>query len=133
MSRIIAWFAKNHVASNLLMALLVVGGLFTLPTIKQEVFPEIQLPVLSISVDYPGASPKEVEARFTDFWNLLSYSAVADGKLDDLFRPTAVESRQYHRPVQMILEADAPYARNPLNVALRPYVEKFFGIKQWHN
>ena len=62
MTRIIAWFAQNHVAANLLMALLVVGGLITLPTIKQEVFPEIQLPVLSISVDYPGASPKEVEA-----------------------------------------------------------------------
>ena len=62
MSAIIEWFARNHVAANLLMALLVVGGLFTLPVIKQEVFPEIQLPVLSISVEYPGASPKEVEA-----------------------------------------------------------------------
>lgn len=62
MIKIIAWFAENHVAANLLMALLVVGGLMTLPVIKQEVFPEIQLPVLSISVDYPGASPKEVEA-----------------------------------------------------------------------
>ena len=62
MSRIIEWFAGNHVAANLLMALLVVGGLSTLPVIKQEVFPEIQLPIVSISVDYPGASPKEVEA-----------------------------------------------------------------------
>lgn len=72
-------------------------------------------------------SPKEVQGRFTDFWNLLSYSSVSDGNLDEAFRPSAAETREYHRPVQMILEADAPYARNPLNVALRPYVEKFFG------
>jgi multidrug efflux pump subunit AcrB len=60
-SRIIEWFARNHVAANVLMALLVVGGLSTLPVIKREVFPEIQLPVVSVSVDYPGASPKQVE------------------------------------------------------------------------
>ena len=41
MNAAVAWFARNHVASNLLMALLVVGGLFTIPTIKQEIFPEI--------------------------------------------------------------------------------------------
>ncbi len=61
MNSAVAWFAKNHVAANLLMALLVVGGLFTIPRIKQEVLPEISLPVVSISVDYPGASPEEVE------------------------------------------------------------------------
>ena len=61
MNRAIAWFAENHVAANLLMALLVVGGLFTLPHIKQEVFPEIDLPVISVTVAYPGAAPEEVE------------------------------------------------------------------------
>jgi len=72
-------------------------------------------------------SPKEVEARFTEFWNLVSYEAVSDGKLDDAFRPHLGDVRQYHRPVEMILDGDAPYDRNPLNVALRPYVDKFFG------
>jgi multidrug efflux pump subunit AcrB len=60
-NRVITWFAGNHVAANLLMAAIVVGGVFTLPRIKQEIFPEIDLPVVSISVDYPGASPQEVE------------------------------------------------------------------------
>ncbi len=61
MNRAIAWFASNHVAANLLMALLVAGGLLTLPSIKQEVFPELALPVISVSAAYPGASPTEVE------------------------------------------------------------------------
>jgi multidrug efflux pump subunit AcrB len=60
-NRAIAWFAENHVSANLLMALILVGGLFTLPGIKQEVFPELDLPAIVISVAYPGASPSEVE------------------------------------------------------------------------
>src|SRR5690606_37777531 len=40
----------------------VVGGLFTLPSITQEVFPEFELDTVVVSVLYPGASPPEVEA-----------------------------------------------------------------------
>lgn len=61
MNRAIAWFASNHVAANLLMAVLVVGGLLSLPGIKQEIFPELDLDVVSVRVDYPGATPEEVE------------------------------------------------------------------------
>ncbi len=57
----IAWMAKNPVAANLLMLILLIGGLMTVPTLKQEVFPEFTLDVISVSVPYPGASPQEVE------------------------------------------------------------------------
>ena len=61
MNRAIAWFAGNHVAANLLMMLLVVGGLLSIPTIKQEVFPELRLDIVTVSVVYPGAAPIEIE------------------------------------------------------------------------
>jgi len=57
----IAWMAGNSVASNLVMAVLLVGGLFMGLNIKQEVFPEFSLDMVNISVAYPGASPEEVE------------------------------------------------------------------------
>ena len=57
----LAWMANNHVASNLLMAVLIAGGLMALPTIRQEVFPEFDLDMVTIAVPYPGASPEEVE------------------------------------------------------------------------
>ncbi len=57
----IAWFAANPVAANLLMALLVVGGISSLPTIPKRTFPDIDIPVISISVEYLGAAPEEVE------------------------------------------------------------------------
>jgi len=60
-NRAIAWFAENHVAANLLMMLLVVGGLLAIPALKQEVFPEINLDVVTVSVVYPGAAPVEIE------------------------------------------------------------------------
>ena len=57
----IAWMAQNSVASNLLMFVLIIGGLIFAGQIKQEVFPEFELDVITISVPYPGASPSEVE------------------------------------------------------------------------
>jgi multidrug efflux pump subunit AcrB len=58
----IAWMAKNGVAANVLMIVLIVGGLVTLASsIKQEVFPEVEMDVVSAKITYPGASPAEVE------------------------------------------------------------------------
>jgi len=57
----VAWMARNPVASNLLMIVLIVGGLFSAVTIKKEVFPDFALDYVSVSVSYPGASPEEVE------------------------------------------------------------------------
>lgn len=61
MNRIIAWFAQNHVAANLLMIFFVLAGAVTALTMKLEVFPETSLDTITISVEYRGASPSEVE------------------------------------------------------------------------
>ncbi|MCA1898194.1 MULTISPECIES: efflux RND transporter permease subunit [Shewanella] len=58
---IIAWFARNSVAANLLMWALLIGGLFSTVLINKEVFPSFNLNLLSISVAYPGAAPQEIE------------------------------------------------------------------------
>ena len=46
MNGIIAWFARNHVAANLLMGLMIVGGVFSLPNIQQRSFPDINIDVV---------------------------------------------------------------------------------------
>jgi multidrug efflux pump subunit AcrB len=61
MKGIVAWFAENHVAANLLMLFLLLAGAVTGLTMKLEVFPETSLDQISISMSYPGASPAEVE------------------------------------------------------------------------
>ncbi len=61
MNRAIAWFAENSVAANLLMALILGGGLLTVSSLTMEVFPEFSSDVISVSMIYRGAAPEEVE------------------------------------------------------------------------
>ncbi len=58
---IIAWFAANHVAANLLMIMIVVGGLITVGTIRKETNPNLELNMIQVRVPYLGAAPQEVE------------------------------------------------------------------------
>lgn len=61
MNGLIRWFANNHVAANLLMVLICFAGLMSAVSIKQEVFPEITMDMITVSVPYLGATPSEVE------------------------------------------------------------------------
>ncbi|MFO8085699.1 MAG: efflux RND transporter permease subunit [Desulfobacterales bacterium] len=57
----IAWMAQHAVAANLLMLVLLIGGIILASKIKQEVFPDFDMDQVQITVPYPGASPQEVE------------------------------------------------------------------------
>jgi len=61
MKGLVAWFAGNHVAANLLMLFLLLAGAVTGLTMKLEVFPEYSMDRISVTMEYPGASPSEVE------------------------------------------------------------------------
>lgn len=58
---IIAWFARNNVAANLLMFILIVGGLYGAFSIQKQVFPNFELNIVQVRVPYLGAAPQEVE------------------------------------------------------------------------
>ncbi|MGB0833940.1 MAG: efflux RND transporter permease subunit [Psychrobium sp.] len=58
---IIAWFARNSVAANLLMICIIVGGLLTAMSINKKFMPKIEVNIIAISVAYPGAAPQEIE------------------------------------------------------------------------
>ena len=57
----IAWMARNSVAANLAMVLLLFGGIWAAVSAQKEVFPQFELDIVSVSVGYPGAAPEEVE------------------------------------------------------------------------
>jgi len=61
MRNAVKWMTNNHVAANLLMMIFIVGGLIKGLSIKQEIFPEIALDKIQVTVEYPGAGPEEVE------------------------------------------------------------------------
>ncbi|NJW51818.1 efflux RND transporter permease subunit [Salinimicrobium oceani] len=57
----IGYMARNSIAANLLMILLLAGGVWTMFNIQKEVFPQFQLDYVEVQVSYPGAAPAEVE------------------------------------------------------------------------
>ena len=57
----IGWLARNPVAANLLMVLIVASGLIGVTTVTQEIYPDLALDSISIEVPYLGAGPEEVE------------------------------------------------------------------------
>ena len=61
MERLIRWFVNNGVAANLLMAFIIIAGALTIPLLKMEVFPEIEIDIINVTAVYPGASPSDVE------------------------------------------------------------------------
>ena len=58
----IAWFAKNGVAANLLMVLVIIAGFSAYSAqVRKEVFPEFSVDMITVTVPYLGAAPEEVE------------------------------------------------------------------------
>ena len=58
---LIGFFARNRVAGNLLMLLLLFGGLFTASSLEITDYPDMESRSISITVPYPGSSPAEIE------------------------------------------------------------------------
>ena len=62
MERIIRWFVDNRVAANLIMAFIILSGALTIPLLKMEVFPNIEVDIINVTAIYPGATPSDVES-----------------------------------------------------------------------
>lgn len=66
MKTIIAWWADNHVAANLLMLGILLAGVIGYSKLERELFPTVQIPVMQVTVVWPGASPKDIEEQIVD-------------------------------------------------------------------
>jgi multidrug efflux pump subunit AcrB len=100
----ISWMARNPVAANLLMVALIVGGLLMAGRVKKEVFPQIALDRISVTVPYPGASPAEVEQ------GILLAVEEAVRPLDDVKEVTSVALESFGT-VNIELEKDANHSK----------------------
>ena len=59
---LIAWFARNHVAANLLMFVVLLTGFISAVTVRTQLMPDLEADRVMIDVVFPGASPGEVES-----------------------------------------------------------------------
>jgi len=84
---LIAWFAHNHVAANLMMIIIIMAGLFSVATITKKAMPDFDLPIIQISMAYPGATPADVEKGIV----ILIEEAVEDVDGINMIRSVANE------------------------------------------
>ena len=58
----ISWFARNSVAANLLMVIILIGGILAMcDGIRLEIFPPSDPDTITVSVPLRGATPEDVE------------------------------------------------------------------------
>lgn len=56
---------KRPVFATVTILALVVLGLFSYMTLNVDEYPNVEIPVVAVTVNYPGASPEEVESKIT--------------------------------------------------------------------
>ncbi|CCQ10448.1 Acriflavin resistance protein [Pseudoalteromonas luteoviolacea B = ATCC 29581] len=111
----IAWFARNHVAANLLMLCLLFVGLMSLfRDIPLEVFPDTVSDRINVSVTLRGATPEDVERGVT----IRIEEAVAD--LEGIERIT---SRSTEGSASVTIETQAGYDPRELLADIKSRVD----------
>lgn len=63
---LIGLFVRHPTAPNLLMAILIIAGLWAVSKLNRQFFPNFELPTISVSVPWPGASAEDVEKNILD-------------------------------------------------------------------
>lgn len=58
---LIAYFANNSVAANLMMIFIIIMGVIGYLTIQRQMFPNVEINYINVYANYPGASPQEIE------------------------------------------------------------------------
>ena len=93
------WFTqvslKNPVFATMVMLAIVVLGLFSYQRLKVDQFPDIDFPVVVVTVDYPGASPEIVESEVT--------KKIEEG-VNSIAGINALTSRSYEGTAVVIIE-----------------------------
>ncbi|MEY3638236.1 MAG: Multidrug resistance protein MdtC [Pseudomonadota bacterium] len=93
------WFTrvslKNPVFATMLMLAFVVMGLFAFQRLKVDQFPNIDLPVVVVITEYPGASPEIVESEV---------SKKIEESVNTIAGISALTSRSYENQSVVIIE-----------------------------
>ncbi|MDO6693092.1 efflux RND transporter permease subunit [Aliiglaciecola sp. 3_MG-2023] len=111
----IAWFAKNSVAANLLMITIVAAGLLSLNgRIPLEVFPSFEIDMVTVSVTLDGATPEDIEQGVT---------IRIEEAVQDLEGITKIISQSSEGGGSVTFELDSDYDRRDLLADIKSRVD----------
>ena len=72
---------KNPVPVNLLMAALILAGIFASFNLRRQFFPAMEFDMVLISMAYPGASPEDVQSAIA---KRIENALIAIDEVDEL-------------------------------------------------
>lgn len=81
---LVTLFARHATAPNLLMLTLVLMGMFAIAKLNRQFFPTINIPSITVTVAWPGASAEDVES------NILDVLEPELRFLDDIYEVTSI-------------------------------------------
>lgn len=102
---------RNPVFANLAALGILVGGFMAVRGLPRETFPETALDHLTITVPYPGATPRDIEDSINikierviegipGIWEISSYASAGVGTVIAAFNPSILPSGEVLRQVQ---------------------------------
>lgn len=109
---------RRSVFAAMLIAALMVFGLFALPRIGVELFPNVEFPVITTTVIYPGADPETMESKVAD---------PIEEALQSLSGVKRMTSRNYEGVTSVILEFELEVDGN---LALQDVRDKVTAIER---
>ena len=111
----IAWFTRNHVAANLLLISIVLGGLFSISAkLPLEVFPSFVSDRINISVSLRGSTPEDAEK---------GVSIRIEEALQDLEGIKQISSRSSEGSSQVSVEVDTGYDEREILADIKSRVD----------
>ncbi|MBO9490643.1 efflux RND transporter permease subunit [Endozoicomonas sp. G2_1] len=111
----IAWFARNHVAANLLMVTILLIGLLSMNLrIPLEVFPSFELDVVNVRVTLRGSTPEDVEQGVT---------IRIEEAVQDLEGIKKITSRSVEGSATVSIEAESGYDARELLADIKSRVD----------
>ena len=113
---VIPWFAKNPVAANLLLLLIIVLGVMQMGSMRKEAFPSLSPDSLTISVTYDSGSAKQSEEGL---------AIKIEDQLEDVSGIKSITSSSTSRGATVTVEKQAAY---DLDVLLRDVKSKIDAI-----
>ncbi|TXS94342.1 efflux RND transporter permease subunit [Parahaliea maris] len=110
----VRWFIHNPIAANLLMVFLVIGGLFGLPALDKQFFPEFEINKVRVSLAYPGAGPREVEEQICQR---------IEEAVHDLTGVKEIRSKAREGMGEVVVEAEPGYDMQRLTAEVKTRVD----------
>lgn len=97
----IEWFARNHVAANLLLFSIIIAGIYSLKTsLLLDMFPETEPDIINVSVPLRGATPEDME---------LGVAIRIEEAVQDLEGVDEIVSRSVEGSTSVSIEVDSDY------------------------